>query len=56
MAAEKPRSVAAATGGQAPADPKIRWDDTKMQNGYANVCNMASTREVVVLLFGITQA
>lgn len=27
-----------------------------MQSAYANVCNVASTREEVVLLFGINQA
>jgi transaldolase len=27
-----------------------------MQSSYANVCNVASTREEVVLLFGINQA
>ena len=36
--------------------PSIRWDDSRMQSAYANVCNVASTREEVVLLFGINQA
>ena len=35
---------------------KIKWDDTNMRSGYANVCNVTSTREEVVLLFGINQA
>lgn len=39
-------------GGQ----PTIRWDDTNMKSSYANVCNVASTREEVVILFGIHQA
>ena len=39
-----------------PTGPKIRWDDTSMQSAYANVCNVASTREEVVLLFGVNQA
>jgi hypothetical protein len=34
---------------------KIRWDDTNMRSSYANVCNVASTREEVVLLFGLNQ-
>lgn len=34
------------------AMPRIRWDDTKMKSTYANVCNVASTREEVTLLFG----
>jgi hypothetical protein len=48
-------SAPAAESG-APAAPRVRWDDTNMQNTYANVCNVASTREEVVLLFGINQA
>ena len=35
---------------------RVRWDDTGMKSSYANVCNVASTREEVVLLFGINQA
>jgi len=35
---------------------KIKWDDSNMRSGYANVCNVTSTREEVVLLFGINQA
>lgn len=35
---------------------KIRWDDTNMRNVYANVCNVAGTREEIVLLFGMNQA
>ena len=44
----------AATG--APAQPTIKWDDSGMRSSYANVCNVASTREEVVLLFGLNQA
>ena len=36
--------------------PTIRWDDSKMRSGYANVCNVSSTREEVTLLFGTNQA
>ncbi len=57
MATEKTRNATAAEATEAaPAGPKIRWDDTHMQSAYANVCNVASTREEVVLLFGINQA
>ena len=35
---------------------KIRWDDSQMQSAYANVCNVSSTREEVVLMFGVNQA
>jgi hypothetical protein len=33
----------------------VRWDDSKMKSTYANVCNVASTREEVTLLFGTNQ-
>ena len=35
---------------------KINWDDSNMRSAYANVCNVSSTREEVVLLFGLNQA
>ena len=35
--------------------PRIKWDSTRMQSTYANVCNVASTREEVTLLFGTNQ-
>ncbi len=62
MAADKSQSTLA-TKGEAPeataqpnAQPRIRWDDSKMRSSYANVCNVSSTREEMVLLFGINQA
>ena len=51
------------TGTSAPAQTaadggamRVRWDDSGMRSSYANVCNVASTREEFVLLFGINQA
>jgi hypothetical protein len=35
---------------------KIKWDDSNMKSSYANVCNVTSTREEVVILFGMNQA
>lgn len=35
---------------------KIKWDDSQIKSSYANVCNVTSTREEVVMLFGINQA
>jgi hypothetical protein len=54
MAKDRPErtETAAATAGV----PSITWDDAGMKTSYANVCNVASTREEVVLLFGINQA
>lgn len=34
---------------------QVRWDDSRMNSTYANVCNVASTREEVTLLFGTNQ-
>ena len=39
-----------------PSLPKVKWDDSNMKSSYANVCNVTSTREEVVLLFGMHQA
>lgn len=36
--------------------PKVKWDTSNMRSSYANVCNVSSTREEVVLMFGINQA
>ncbi len=41
---------------EAPAQVKINWDDSSMRNVYSNVCNVAGTREEIVLLFGMNQA
>src|SRR5215468_7625350 len=59
MAIDRARETAvgrpsANAGVQAPLT--IKWDDSNMRSSYANVCNVASTREEVVLLFGINQA
>ena len=34
---------------------RVRWDDSNMQNAYANVCNVSSTRKEMTLLFGTNQ-
>jgi hypothetical protein len=57
MANERGREPAAGrSGGNAAQALTIKWDDSNMRSSYANVCNVASTREEVVLLFGINQA
>jgi uncharacterized protein YecT (DUF1311 family) len=35
---------------------RIKWEDARMRSAYANVCNVASTREEMMLLFGTSQA
>lgn len=34
----------------------IRWDASTIKNSYANVCNVSSTQEEVVLNFSLNQA
>jgi hypothetical protein len=36
--------------------PKVKWDTSNMRSSYANVCNVTSTREEVVIMFGLSQA
>ena len=36
--------------------PSVVWDDSAMRSTYANVCNVSSTREEVVIVFGTNQA
>jgi len=47
---------AAADQQPAPEGTRINWDDSSMKSAYANVCNVSSTREEVVMLFGMNQA
>ena len=49
---ETSQTTRAAGAGTAPT---IRWDDTSLKSSYANVCNVSSTREEVVLVFGVNQ-
>ncbi len=42
--------------GNRPETPAVVWDDSKMTSTYANVCNVSSTREEVVVVFGTNQA
>jgi hypothetical protein len=51
-----PRQTDSPAAAAAAGMPRIRWEDAQMQSSYANVANVASTREEVVLLFGINQA
>ena len=39
-----------------PTAPSVRWDDSHLKSSYVNVCNVSSTREEVVLMFGINQS
>jgi hypothetical protein len=53
---EKTAGVKIADAAQVDQKLKIKWDDSSMKSVYANVCNVAGTREEIVLLFGMNQA
>jgi hypothetical protein len=53
---DKGSKAAGSAKTQAGAQPKIVWDDSNMRSVYANVSNVAGTREEIVLLFGMNQA
>ena len=38
------------------ATTRVKWEDSGITNSYANVCNVSSSREEVVLVFGINKA
>jgi len=40
---------------EAAANVNVRWDTSNLKSSYANVCNVTSTREEVVLSFGVNQ-
>lgn len=50
------RGADRAAGPAAEGGVRVRWDDTNMRSNYANVCNVAGTREEIVLLFGVNQS
>ena len=58
MAAEKKSNETDVSGGpaQAGTQTRIMWDDSNMRSVYANVSNVAGTREEITLLFGMNQA
>ncbi len=46
----------AVTGAPAPkAQPKLRFDTSSVKSTYCNVCNATSTREEVVINFGVNK-
>jgi hypothetical protein len=53
--AEKGATAAKQEKQPEPNAPKVRWNTTNLKSSYANVCNATSTREEVVLNFGINE-
>lgn len=56
MAQSKAAAEGAAADTKGTEGMRIKWDDANMKSSYANVCNVTSTREEVVMLFGVNQA
>ena len=54
--ASQPQPASQSGQPQQPTGTPLRWDDSNLKSSYANVCNVSSTREEVVLVFGINQA
>jgi Protein of unknown function (DUF3467) len=40
---------------EARAQPRVRFDHSQVKSTYCNVCNATSTREEVVINFGVNQ-
>jgi hypothetical protein len=53
---EKSGDTSSGNGPEAQTGPRVNWDDRNLKSSYANVCNVSSTREEVVLLFGVNQS
>lgn len=48
---KQPNDTSVSQGARTP----IKWDTTKLTSSYANFCNANSTREEVVLNFGVNK-
>lgn len=57
MASATDKKITGATG-DAPraANASIKWETASLQSSYANFCNANSTREEVVLNFGVNKS
>jgi len=54
MAEKEPEATAETV--KTPVGPTVKFDDAGITNAYANVCNVSSSREEVVLVFGMNNA
>jgi hypothetical protein len=52
----KEADVKSAAPNKPTTGPTVRFDDSEVRNAYANVCNVSSSREEVVLVFGLNNA
>jgi len=55
--ADNEQDTRTARGPESPGGtrPRVRWDSSKLQSSYANVCSITSTRDEIVLSFGLNQ-
>lgn len=56
MANENTAAAATDEAARPAGTPRVKWDSSNLQSSYANVCSVTSTREEVVLNFGINTA
>jgi len=56
MAGKLSEAEASKSKAQTTEAPSITWDTSNLKSAYANVCNVSSTREEVILNFGVNQA
>jgi hypothetical protein len=56
MKEKETNEIPAAAAKTTPTGPVVKFDDAGITNAYANVCNVSSSREEVVLVFGMNNA
>lgn len=54
-AADQKSPAATAAGAVQQGRPAVKWDTTNLRSSYANFCNANSTREEVVINFGVNK-
>ena len=56
MATKESHSTPTTNEAKPATGPVVKFDDTGIANAYANVCNVSSSQEEVVLVFGMNNA
>jgi len=54
-ATARPAQMAPPTAAEPAGQPKVRFDSANIKSTYCNVCNATSTREEVVINFGVNK-
>ena len=55
MPGDKPEAQGQVSGDTSAQQPKVRFNTSNLKSSYCNVCNATSTREEVVLNFGLNE-